>query len=372
MNHQQSCSPLEASPRAASRRVWPLAFAFVALSLVSARADNVFVSFMGGDPAVQEYASQGIVTTGTTFASGNLAGASGIAFDSEGNLYVANATNGTINEYTASGGNPPGLTNNVFYSGLNSPSDIAFDQFGNLYVAENAGDDIVQITPGGSAAVFASGLANPSGLAFDSSGNLYVTVNGAPSTSYAIVKIAPSGSESIFVEANGTPGGPPGVGFGGPTPGLSNPQGLAFDGAGNLYVADYNNDVIDEFNSSGTSESIFASLPTGSNPHGIAFDSSGDLFVANFSHGSYPEGDMPPGFSAIEEYSSLGGSTPLQTFNDNTSSPSGLEDGGYIAIETDSGVPLLDPVPEPSGPGMFAIGTASLVGFSALKRRRRG
>jgi len=340
---------------------------------------------MGADPAIQEYASgsiNGADYNGYTYAnsSSGLAGPSGVAFNSQGDLFVANSSNGTIDEFTPAG------VESQFYSGLGQPEAIAFDQYGDLYVATNAnGGKIMKITPSGVGSVFAEAslspnesLSSPSGLAFDSSGNLYVTtagggngINTDTDPGYAIDKITPSGVVSIFAESNTTPGGPNGVGFGY----LSNPQGLAFDSSGNLYVADSNNNAVEEFNSSGTSVSTFADLGANTNPHGLAFGSNGDLYVANFSHYPYPEGDVDskgnpdPGFSAIEQYSP--GGTLLQTFNDNTASPSGLEDGGYIAIESNNGTPLLATIPEPSTSSAFGLGALSLIGFSKIKRRRR-
>ena len=64
--------------------------------------------------------------------------------------------------------------------------------------------------------VFASsGLSGPGGLAFDSAGNLYV----ASEFSNTIVKYTPGGVGSVFANS-----------------GLDLPVGLAFDSAGNLYV----------------------------------------------------------------------------------------------------------------------------------------
>ncbi len=59
-------------------------------------------------------------------------------------------------------------------------------------------------------------LDGPQGLAFDAAGNLYVA-NGANNT---ISKVTPAGAISTFVSS-----------------GLSDPEGLAFDAAGNLYAA---------------------------------------------------------------------------------------------------------------------------------------
>jgi len=53
---------------------------------------------------------------------------------------------------------------------------LAFDSAGNLFVAN--GTIIDEFTPGGARSTFATGMGNPTSLAFDSTGNLYVS-NGA-------------------------------------------------------------------------------------------------------------------------------------------------------------------------------------------------
>ena len=61
-----------------------------------------------------------------------------------------------------------------------------------------------------------SGLSAPVALAFDAAGNLYVANYG----NNTISKVTPAGAVSTFVSS-----------------GLNDPMGLAFDAAGNLYVA---------------------------------------------------------------------------------------------------------------------------------------
>ncbi|PYJ67333.1 MAG: hypothetical protein DME76_15540 [Verrucomicrobia bacterium] len=104
-------------------------------------------------------------------------GGSGVAFDSAGNLFAADADDQTIYKFAPDG------TRTVFAGpsafGDSAPSGLAFDSAGNLFVStesdEPVGNDtILEFTPIGAESTFATGLSTPRGLAFDSSGNLFV------------------------------------------------------------------------------------------------------------------------------------------------------------------------------------------------------
>src|SRR5271154_6839234 len=82
----------------------------------------------------------------------------------------------------------------------------------NLFVSCNSNNDIVKIAPGGALTPFSEELNGPQGLAFNSAGNLFVA--GFYGTIY---ELTPGGVQSTF--ASGLTG---------------NPSGLAFNGAGNL------------------------------------------------------------------------------------------------------------------------------------------
>ena len=73
--------------------------------------------------------------------------------------------------------------------------------------------------------VFCS-VANPTGLAFDQAGNLFVASDSAPD--FSILKFAPDGSGTVFA-----------------TSGLDAPHALAFDEDGNLYVANAQDNTIE-------------------------------------------------------------------------------------------------------------------------------
>ena len=117
----------------------------------------------------------------------------------------------------------------------------------------NIGNNTIEkITPGGVGSVFAStGLSTPRGVAFDSAGNLYVANSG----NNTIEKFTSAGIGSVFASA-----------------GLNNPWGLAFDSAGDLYAANALNNTISEFSSSGTNVGVFADSADGLNgPAFLAF-----------------------------------------------------------------------------------------------------
>jgi hypothetical protein len=57
---------------------------------------------------------------------------------------------------------------------LSSPTGLTFDANGDLFIANSGNGAISEVTPGGKVSTFASGLSNPQDLIFDSNGNLFV------------------------------------------------------------------------------------------------------------------------------------------------------------------------------------------------------
>src|ERR1043166_8128801 len=101
----------------------------------------------------------------------------------------------------------PSGNRTTFASGVYDPLGLAFDSNGNLYVAcpscMSTGA-VLKFDPSGNQTTFAtSGLNGPRYLAFDSRGNLYVSSSlqsGLPST---IMKYDPNGNGSLFAIAGG-------------------------------------------------------------------------------------------------------------------------------------------------------------------------
>jgi hypothetical protein len=218
-------------------------------------ADTVYLSTFN-DNTIDKYNSSGAGSDFATAESG-LNYPTGLAFVN-GNLYVANAGNNTIQEFTTNGVGSV-LTN--LQSG--EAFALASDSSGDLYISNVGNNTIYKYSANGNWSTLPfGGIA----MACDSNGNLFI--NPGNNT---IDEVNSNGTESVFV-----------------TNGLSNPQGLAFDGNGNLYVADEGDRTIEIFNASGQ-PSTFTSTNLLNEPIGLAFDGNGNLFVANYGDGDILE-----------------------------------------------------------------------------------
>jgi hypothetical protein len=151
---------------------------------------------LNGNLYVAEYNNNDIrefdpSANGSVFVDSNsgLSDPFGVAFSpSTSLLFVSNEATGTVLGFDQS------QTQQQSYSGFNSPTGLAFDINGNLYVAELSSADIIKIDTGGNTSGFASTGDNPVGLVFDLNGNLYVTNYG----SNTIYKIDSDGNSNLF------------------------------------------------------------------------------------------------------------------------------------------------------------------------------
>ncbi len=89
---------------------------------------------------------------------------------------------------------------------------------------------------------------------------------------------------------------------------LSNPYGMGVDPSGNIYVVNYGNNTVSEYNSAGTfiSNGFFnPGTSSFSNPAGITFDASGNAYILNYNHTNNGNGNSN-GNAYVDEYSSSG------------------------------------------------------------------
>jgi sugar lactone lactonase YvrE len=188
----------------------------------------------------------------------------GMAFDSAGNLLIANADTGKIFKFAPDG------KRTTFASSLTHPFGMAFDADGNLFVAEvqEKSGLVLKFTPDGKRSTFASGLVEPLFLAFDPAGNLFVLdVKGGYMGT--ILKFTPDGTRSVFAKS------------GLRTDDFISSAGPAVDQAGNLFISDSGggNTAILKFAPDGSHTTFFAGLGN-PQPNVLGFDPAGNLFVA--------------------------------------------------------------------------------------------
>ena len=156
-----------------SRLAHNWALGFLILFAGSASLPAVDLLYLSVNNSIVTYDTTGndgatIAGTVATFANTNLSSPQGLAFDSSGNLYAANASDNTISKFNSSGGYISSI------SGLSGPEGLAIDSTGNLYAANFDNDTISKFdSTGGYVSSNSSTLDIPFGLAMDSTGNLY-------------------------------------------------------------------------------------------------------------------------------------------------------------------------------------------------------
>jgi uncharacterized protein (TIGR03437 family) len=182
----------------------------------------------------------------------------GVAADAAGNLYVADTLNNVVRKVSPNG-----------------------------TIANFAGNGGVGSSGDGSAATSAQ-LHGPQGLAVDASGNVFI----ADTLNAKVRKVSASGIIST-VAGSGTPGYG-GDGGAAASAQLNLPIGVAVDSSGNLYIADFGNSRVREVSASGAITTVAGSGSNGysgdggqavkaqlNGPQGVAVDAAGDLFIAD-------------------------------------------------------------------------------------------
>ena len=201
--------------------------------------------------------------------------------------------------------------------------------------------------------ISANTLYQPGGVALDSSGNLYVadTYNSRvlfyPSGSTTATRVyGQGGSFTSNTQNNG----------GISANSLYYPRGVALDGGGNLYVADYaNNRVLFYPSGSTTATRVYGQLGSFTsdtpndfgisanslyNPWAVALDSSGNLYVADYDNNRvllYPSGST----TATQVYGQ-GGSFTSNTANNGGVSANSLFEPTGVALDSSGNLYVAD------------------------------
>ena len=272
-------------------------------------AGNLYIADVNNN-RIRKVDSSGNISTvaggGSSLGDGGAATAAqlgaprSVALDGAGNLYIADWSDHRIRKVDSSGNiSTVAGTGTQGFSGdgaaataaqLDSPWDVAVDGSGNLYIADRNNNRIRKVNSAGNistvagtgtagfsgdgAAATAAQLQNPQGVALDGAGNLYIADRG----NQRIRKVDSAGVIST-VAGNGM------AGFGGDSGAataaqLWDPSRVALDGAGNLYIVDRVNDRIRKVDSAGVISTV-AGREQLSNPQSVALDGAGNLYIAD-------------------------------------------------------------------------------------------
>jgi len=243
-----------------------------------------------------------------------------VAVDAAGNnIYIADWQNHRLRKITTADGKIATIAGNgsANYSGdngpaaaaqLNLPQNLSLDAAGNLFVSDYNNFRVRKIAAADAsiATVAGNGTSGWSGdggaataaqlgtylhVATDATGNLYI----ADSEDHRVRKVATNGTISTFA-GNGTQG------FGGDggaatSAQLNSPVGIAFDGAGNLYIAEQlgqrvrkvaTDGTISTFAGNGNSnfsgDGGLATAASLSFPRAVAADAAGNVYIADTSN----------------------------------------------------------------------------------------
>ncbi|HXP87708.1 MAG TPA: IPT/TIG domain-containing protein [Bryobacteraceae bacterium] len=260
-------------------------------------AGNLYIADAGN--ARIRRVSNGVITT-----VGNGAAGVGVAVDSTGNLYIADSVNNRVRKVsngvvsTVAGNGTAGFGGDngpATSAQLSGPAAVAVDSAGNLYIADYGNDRVRKVSNGVITTVAGNGtassngdngpattaqLSGPSGVAVDPAGNLYIAASTVRKVSNGIITTAAGGGSA-------SPGdnGPA-------TSALLLAEGVAVDSVGRLYIADsFNSGRIRRVSNgaittvAGGGSSFGDKGPTASaqlyNPAGVAVDSAGNLYIAD-------------------------------------------------------------------------------------------
>ena len=273
--------------------------------------------------------------TGTVIDAGGLTLSNPyqVALDGAGNIYVGDYTGKNVTRIPAGGGSaavvPLGTPGSIAVQNI---TGVAVDGAGNLFIGDHQNSRILVVTPGGVVSILSitglsPGLGFPTALASDAAGNLYIadftqgriirvsTIVVAGSTSSGLGVVIGTGTFSftgstltgLTVDVQGniyaaartqnssniikvtTAGVASALNFPGLTPAISNPQGVAADAMGNIYVVDTANRRIVRLTTAGVASAVSNSgLPVpptlSSLLFGVTSDPSGNLFIPDWGN----------------------------------------------------------------------------------------
>ncbi len=262
---------------------------------------------------IRKIDTNGVVTTlagnnTQAFVNGTGSAASfrvpfGIAVDSHGNVFVSDTAVAAIRKITSAGvvttfagGNINGgyVNGNGTQASFNNPLGLTIDASDNIYVADAGNHVIRKITPAGDVTTLAgsgrstayptdgigiaAGFNFPRGVSVDGAGNVYV----ADTLHNAIRKITPAGAVTTLAGSHFSGSGL--LDGTGDQALFYEPEGVAVDASGVIWVADHRNEAIRKITPGG----VVTTFAHDGGSNNIIVDANGNLYM-DYSNFHFPQ-----------------------------------------------------------------------------------
>jgi hypothetical protein len=259
---------------------------------VSNTGDNLLATVAHGSNAIiaGSLAGYGELGNGGPATKAQLYQPGGTALDSHGNLYVADSgdnvirvitTDGTIHRFAGTGvagGAGAAVTESSTPLSVNlwHPNDVVVDGSDNVFIADTSDNRVLEVTAAGTIRVVAgtgragytgdgspapdARLSQPGGVAVDADDNVYIAdssnnvIRRVDGSSGEITTVA--GDYAAGLAGNDCLGGYSGDGGPATSALLNDPQGVAIDGAGDLFIADTFNNAVRQVLPSGVISTV--------------------------------------------------------------------------------------------------------------------
>ena len=226
----------------------------------------------GGGGSVSKFSSTGAVLSGSSFYAGNVYYPYAIAADTDSSIWVADFGHSGAT-YLASDGSSLSGTAGYQPAGLTFPLGVAMDGQHNAWFAGQG--SAVKVTRAGVSSAYPC-CVYAVAVALDTEGNVWL----ADYSGVALVELSPAG---VLLQRLSLIGG------------VTSPQGITSDGAGQIWSTNYHGNSFSGFTAS-SSASTAISPATGfgldaglSQPFGLAVDQSGNVWVASFASNALVE-----------------------------------------------------------------------------------
>ncbi len=242
---------------------------------------NLWVADAGNNRVQEVSATEFIRSFGNASSGpGQLAAPGALATDAEGNVWVADTSHNRVQEFDAEGEfvrqfGVKGAGDGQF----KEPRGIAVDSSGNVWVADSGNNRVQKFSSKGEfLAKFGSqGTGNGQfnrlqGIAVAPDGHLWTVELGPFGGTPRVQEFSAEGAYLSQFGAKGSEAGQ-----------LLNPQGIALDAAGNVWVADTGNNRVQAFKPSGEFIRKFGTAGAGNgqlqSPRSLAFDAESNLWA---------------------------------------------------------------------------------------------